>query len=89
MVVKDQGVMMVGVGKSVSYISFIGGMFGFGQIKEEPGPRLVIVHMNMRDGSKQPAGPKSPAQRNTRNILHSSVTISLGHELKLVAQFVR
>lgn len=52
------------VGKSVSYISFIGGLFGFEQIKRNQGES-----MNMRGSSEQPALPSSLPQHNTRTIL--------------------
>lgn len=86
-VVQDQGVMIVGVGKSVSYISFIGGMFGFGQIRGTRAPTSQ-VHDHDHEGRFQ-ATRWAKLTGPTQHEEHSSVITSLGHELKLVAQFFR
>ena len=72
------------VRKSVSYISFIGGLFGFGQIKRN---QVQQARVHSYDGQFQ-------ATRFSKNTAkgqyeeHSSENFSLGHELSLVAQFI-
>ncbi len=73
------------VGKSVSYISFIGGLFGFEQIKRNQGSRASVHEFDGQFQATRSAKLTIPTQHEE----HSSAFFSLGHKLSLVAQFVR